>query len=85
LQGLRSHLGRSRRRGGADIGDKIGDGEIGLMAHAADDGHGAGGEGVRQLFVVEGPQVLDGATAAHQQNHVYRLRGLRIVQSGSGV
>ena len=38
----------------------------------------AGGDGARQRLVVEGPQILDRAAAAHQQDQVDRLGGVRL-------
>ena len=64
--------GRGRRRR-AQVGAEVGDGEVGLVAHAADQRHRAAARWcARQRLVVEGPQVLDRAAAAHQQDHVDR-------------
>mgnify|MGYP003615605880 CR=1 FL=1 len=75
---LRHQLGRRRGRGRAQVGAKVGDGEIRLVPHPADQGHRALHDGARQLLVVEGPQVLDGAPPPHQQNHVNGWIGIRI-------
>jgi len=40
------------------------------VSHPADDRHRAGADGAGELLVVEGPQILDGAAAAHQQDEV---------------
>jgi len=45
------------------------------VPHAADHRHRAGGDGARQLLVVEGPQVFDRAAATHQQDEIDRWRG----------
>ena len=68
--GCGHQLGRSRGGGRTQVGTKIGDGEVGFMPHATDDGHRAGDDGARQRGIVEGPQVFNGAATAHQQNHV---------------
>ena len=48
-------FGRRRRRGRAQVGREVGDGEVRLVAHAADDGHGAVGDRMRDAFIVERP------------------------------
>ena len=68
-------LGGGGGRGRAQVGHEVGDGEVGLVSYAADDRHRAGGDGAGQLLVVEGPQILDGAAAAHQQDEVDGWRG----------
>jgi hypothetical protein len=55
---LGHQLGRRRGRGRAQVGAEIGNGEIGLVPHAADQRHRALHNGARQLLVVEGPQVF---------------------------
>ena len=52
---LGAQLGRSRRRGRAQISDKIRHSEIGLVAYAADQRHRTAGNQLRQCLVVEGP------------------------------
>ena len=74
-------LGSGGRRGCAQVGDEIGDAEIGLVPHPADHRHRAGGDGAGQGLVVEGPQILDRAAAAHQQDDV---DGRRAVQCQIG-
>ncbi len=88
--------GRGRRRR-AHVGDEIGDGEIDLVADAADDGDGRGGDGARHRLVVEGPQILERAAAAGQNEHValgppagqaycrHDLRGGRCALHGHGI
>ena len=63
-------LGGRRGRRRARIGDEVGDGEVHLVADAADDRQRAGMDRARQLLVVEGPQVLERAAAARQDEHV---------------
>ncbi len=69
---LRHQLRRGGGRGRAQVGAEIGDGEVRLVPHAAEHGHRALHDGARQLGVVEGPEILHGAAAAHQQDHVDR-------------
>ena len=59
----------------------VGDGEVGLVAHPADHRNRALNDGSRQCFVVEGPEILDGAAASHKQDHVDgRLKGVQGLQ-----
>ncbi|MNM59888.1 hypothetical protein D3C81_711500 [compost metagenome] len=46
-------FGRRRRRGCAQVGREVGDGEIRLVAHAADHRHGTVGDRMRDGFIVE--------------------------------
>ena len=68
--GQGGQLGRRRGSGGAHIGTEIGNGEIGFMSDADHDRDRALYDGVRQLRVIEGPEVVDGAAATHQQDGV---------------
>src|SRR6266700_2121432 len=69
--GLDNKLGGRGRSGGADIGDEIGDGEIGFVADAGDDGNFGGGDGARHEFFVEGPQIFHGAATAREDENVH--------------
>ena len=69
---LRGQFGRGGRRRRAQVGAEVGDGDVGLVADAAHDGHWAARRSRARALVVEGPQVLDRAAAAHQQDHVDR-------------
>jgi hypothetical protein len=63
----------SRRCGGrgrAQVGHEVGDGEVGLVAHAAHHGNRAGVDRARDDLLVEGPQVLEAAAAATDDEHV---------------
>ncbi len=64
--------GRGRRR--AHVGDEVGDGYIGLMAHGADDGRDAGGHGAGHDFLVEAPEIFQRAAATGQDQCVVTLR-----------
>ena len=72
-----NELGRGGGRRRTEIGAEVGDGEVGFMADAADDRHRALHDRARQRLVVEGPEILDRAAAAHQQDHVH-LRPQRV-------
>ncbi len=61
--------GLARRRG-AKVGGEVGDRGVGLVADAAHHRHRAGGDGAGDGLVVEGPEVLDAATAAGDDQHV---------------
>ena len=78
IKGAQPHLARlghqfggCRGGGRAQVGAKVGNGEIGLVPHPADQRHRALHNGARQLLVVEGPQVLHRPTTAHQQDHIH--------------
>ena len=63
-------LGRGRRRGGPQVGDEIGDGEIGLVADGGDHRDAAAVDGLHHRRLVEGPQVLVAAPAAADDQDV---------------
>ncbi len=70
LLGADDNLGGGRRSGRAQVGDKIADGEIRLMAHGGDDGDVAGGDEARERFIVEGRQVFDAASATRDDDDI---------------
>jgi hypothetical protein len=82
---LHHELGGSRGRGGADIGDKIGYGEIGFVADAGDYGDFGGGDGAGNFFFVEGPEIFEGAAAAGQNEHVYHFSAIEELQGADDV
>jgi hypothetical protein len=55
---LHDQLGGGGRSGGSNIGDKIGDGEIGFVANARDYGKFGCGDGAGDFFFIEGPQIF---------------------------
>ncbi len=62
-----------RRTGGRRstcIGYEVGNGEVGLVSHAADHREGASVQRTRHDLFVEGPQIFDAAAAAAQDQHV---------------
>src|SRR5262249_22968556 len=76
---LHHQLGGSGRSRSANIGDKIGNGEIAFMAHAGDDGDGAGGNGARDLFLVKGPQILERTAATRENEDVDKLVPIEVL------
>ena len=62
------NFGGGRRRGRAEVGDEIGDGEVDLMAHAADHRNLTCGDGAGDNFFVEGPEVFERASAARHES-----------------
>src|SRR6267154_2264341 len=67
---LHHDLGGSGRSGGANVGDEIGDGEIGFVADAGNYRNFGGEDGARHLFFVEGPQIFERAAAAREDQHI---------------
>ena len=61
LPGADDHLGRGGRRGGAEVGDEIGDGDVGLVSDGGDNGNRRGGNSAGDGFFVEGPEVFERA------------------------
>ena len=72
------HLRGGGRRGSADIGGEIRDGEVGLMADAGDDGNRAGDNGASDGLFVKSPQVFQRAAAARQDQNVGKLLAVEI-------
>ena len=71
-------FGSRGRRGGAHVGDEIGDSEISFMADAGDNRNRAGRHGPSDAFLVEGPEVFQRAAAARQDEHVGQLLAVEI-------
>jgi len=63
-----------RRRGGRRrrslVGGEVGDGEVGLVTHAADHRNRRGRHRARDRLVVERPEILDRTATANQQQHL---------------
>jgi hypothetical protein len=68
---LHNQFGGGRRGGGADIGDKIGDGEIGFVAYAGNYGNFGGGDGADNFFFIENPEIFERAATARDYQDVY--------------
>ncbi len=71
-------LGRGRRSGRAHVRDEIGDREVGFVAHAGDHGNRRRGDGPRDDFFVERPQVFERAAAARDDEHVRKFHAVEI-------
>src|ERR671925_596028 len=59
---------RWRRR--TNVRDEIGHGEIRLVSNAGDHWHSASGDGARDDFLVERPQILERPAAPGEDHHV---------------
>jgi len=57
-------------RGGAEVGDKVGDGEVGFMADGGNDGEGGCGDGASDALGVEGGEVFKRSAAAGEDDDV---------------
>src|SRR6266704_2056668 len=77
---LNHELGGGGGRGSTDIGDKIGDGEIGFVADPGDDGNLGSEDSARDDVFVEGPQIFHGAAAAREDEHVNEFRFIEKLQ-----
>src|SRR4051812_13041482 len=66
-------LGCRRRRGSAQIGHEVADGEIGLVADRGDRRNGAGRNGARDRFLVERPKIFERSSAAADEDDVVQL------------
>ena len=63
-------LGGGRRGGRAPVCGPVGHGGVGLVADAGDHRDARGANRPGQRFALECPEVLERASAAHQQDHV---------------
>ena len=64
------HLGGRRWRGRAQVGDEVGDRDVGLVADGGDRRHRAAGDRARDDLLVERPEILDRAAAAADDDDV---------------
>ena len=64
-------LGGGGGGGGTEIGGCVGDGGVGGVADAGDDGDGAGDDGAGYDLGVEAVEVFPGAAAAGYEDYVY--------------
>ena len=65
--------GQFRGGGGCDgmlVGYQVGDGEVGFMAYAGDNGDGGLVDGAGEGFFVKCPEVFDTATASGEDDQV---------------
>ncbi len=68
--GGRHELGGGGRRRGAQVGGEIDEGHVGLVADAAHDLDRRRPHGTHDALVVEGPEILERAAAAADDEHV---------------
>ena len=71
---LGDELSGGGRSGRAQVGDEIGDGEVGLVADGGNDGQSARCNGAGDWFAVEGGQIFERTTAARQDDNDRRGR-----------
>ncbi len=69
------------RSGRAQVGHKIGDGEIGLVSHAGNHRHGGSGNRASDGFLVEGPKIFERAAAAGENHHIGEFGAIEIAQA----
>ena len=63
-------FGGRRRRGRPQIGDEVGDRDVGLVSDGGNHRHGRSGDRARHDLLVEGPEIFDGAATAADNDHV---------------
>ena len=63
-------LGGGRRRRRPQVGDEIGDGEVGLVADGRDHRDAAGDDGPRHRLFVEGPEIFQRSAAPRHDDDV---------------
>ena len=68
----RQFRGRGRRRG-PQVGDKVRDHGVGLVSDRRDDGSPALEDRLGDALLIEGPEVLQGPSAAADDDHVHPL------------
>ena len=73
------------RSGGAQVGDKIGDGEIGLVTHAGDYRDHRFENRARDDFFIEGPQIFERAAAARENQHFREFHAIEVAQGRDDV
>ena len=84
--GLGDELGGGGRRWCAQVGDEVGDGEVGFVAYRGDDGNLGGGDGAGDALRVEGGQVFQRASAAGDDDDINQSLafGAGIIEAGNG-
>jgi hypothetical protein len=71
-----NELGGGRRRGSAEVGGKVGDGEIGFVTDGGDDGELAGCNGAGYALAVESGQIFERSAAAGEDDDVDERRAV---------
>ena len=72
----------SGRGGSADIGNKIRDGEIALVADAGNHRNFRCGDRAHNYFFVEGPQIFKRASAARDYDYFYGFHSIEMLERG---
>ncbi len=67
----RHQLGGRRRGRGAQVGGKVADGDIHLVAHRAHHRDGGVGDGARHRLFVEAPEIFERPAAASDDQHIH--------------
>ena len=81
--GADDQLGRGGRRGRSQVGNKVADGEIGLVADGGDDRNLGRGNGARQTFIVEGEQVFERTAAASHDDDIDLSVPVEVAHTGA--
>lgn len=76
------HFRSMGRCGGPEVGDEIGDADVGFVANRAHHGHGHRRDGAGHLFVVEGHEVFGRTATAPDNHHRCPTIGLQQLQGG---
>ena len=79
---LGDQLGRGRGCGSAQVSDKVGDGEVGLVAHGGNHGETARGDRARHPLGVEGGQIFERSAAAREDDQIGQARGVDHLDRG---
>ena len=70
ILGRDDELGSRRRSRRAEVGDEVGNGDVGLVADAGDDRHGNARDGACDHLLVERPEIFDRSAAAREDDDV---------------
>ena len=70
VQGGSDQLGGGGRGGGTQVGNEVGDGEVGLVADGGNDWEGRGGDGIGEEFAVERCKVFERSAATGNDDEV---------------
>src|SRR6185437_13450728 len=83
MLGFNHQLCRGRRRRRAQVGNKVGNAEIGFMANGGDDRNCRCSNRSGKPFIVERGQVFYGAATTRDDNHINVLSAVKIPDTGS--
>ena len=79
---LSDEFGRGRGRGSAEIGYKVGDGEVGFVTYRGNDGKAARCNRAGYSLTVEGGQVFQRSAAARQNDDVHEAGYIQLCKCG---